>query len=52
MSIWRNLGYARDLGSRAERRESSSLSMDIDNSPAELDLLLDFEYGIQARVRN
>lgn len=52
MSIWRNLGYARDLGSRAERRESSSLSMDIDNSPAELDLLLDFECGIQARVRN
>jgi len=26
--------------------------MDIDNSPAELDLLLDFECGIQARVRN
>ena len=29
LSIWRNLVDARDLGSRAERRESSSLSMDI-----------------------
>lgn len=46
------LADAHDLGSCAERRESSSLSMDIDNSPAELDLLLDFECGIQARVRN
>ena len=29
LSIWRNLADARDLGSRVERRESSSLSMDI-----------------------
>ena len=37
------LADAHDLGSCAERRESSSLSMDIDNSPAELGLLPDFE---------
>ena len=46
------LADAHDLGSCVERRESSSLSMDIDNSPAELDLLLDFECGIQSCVRN
>ena len=34
MSIWRNLADARDLGSRAEKRESPSLSMDIDYQPA------------------
>ena len=34
LSIWRNLADARDLGSRAERHESSNLSMDIYEQPA------------------